>query len=64
MDPEYVQKDTWHISDFSCRQLSGNTYLLTYVLDHKDRKTRRSTIWKNENNQWKAVYHQGTIVMA
>lgn len=55
--------DVWETSDFQCRRLGEDTYLLTYTLlqDH-ERLTRRSTIWRNTPHGWKIVYHQGTIV--
>jgi hypothetical protein len=50
-------------SDFACRQLGRNTYLLTYTLiQNETRKTRRSTIWRLTSEGWKIVFHQGTIV--
>jgi hypothetical protein len=55
--------DIWETSDFYCKQLGADVYLLTYtLLQHKTRKTRRSTIWQQTSEGWKIVYHQGTIV--
>ena len=35
-------------------------YLLTYtLLQHSERKTRRSTIWQRTPDGWKIVFHQG-----
>ena len=55
--------DVWATSEFQCRKLGEDTYLLTYTLlqDHV-RLTRRSTIWRKTPDGWKIVYHQGTIV--
>jgi hypothetical protein len=55
--------DVWETSEFCCRQLAPDLYLLTYTLvqDHV-RKTRRATIWRRTAEGWKIVYHQGTIV--
>ena len=57
-------EEVWQAKDFKCKSLSENVYLLTYTLiQNNNRVTRRSTIWKYEDNQgWKIVYHQGTIV--
>jgi hypothetical protein len=53
----------WETSGFHCRQLSADTYLLTYtLLQDNVRLTRRSTIWQRTSDGWKIVYHQGTIV--
>ncbi len=56
-------EDVWETSDFRCRQLAPDVYLLTYtLLQDKDRFTRRATIWQSTKADWKIVYHQGTIV--
>jgi len=56
-------QDEWETSEFSCRELAENLYLLTYtLLQNKVRKTRRSTIWRRTGEGWKIVFHQGTIV--
>jgi len=55
-------EDVWETSDFRCRRLAHDVYLLTYtLLQHKTRLTRRSTIWQRTTAGWKIVYHQGTI---
>ena len=55
--------DTWETMDFHCRRLAHDVYLLTYtLLQDKERRTRRSTIWQRTAEGWKIVYHQGTIV--
>jgi hypothetical protein len=59
-DPGY--EDVWATSDFACRRLGEDTYLLTYVLHQGPRITRRSTIWRRTPTTWQVVYHQGTIV--
>jgi hypothetical protein len=51
-------------SDFHCRELAPDVYLLTYTLRQGERLTRRSTIWRRENGDWKIVFHQGTVVAA
>ncbi len=57
--------DLWETSDFHCRQLALNVYLLTYtLLQQTVRRTRRCTIWKRTEDGWKIVYHQGTVVQA
>ncbi len=53
----------WETSDFNCKRLGADTYLLTYTLMQAGkRKTRRSTIWQQTTEGWKIVYHQGTLV--
>jgi hypothetical protein len=55
--------DVWQTSDFYCRKLGENTYLLTYtLLQGGKRLTRRATIWQRTADGWKIVYHQGTVV--
>ena len=56
-------QDVWETSGFHCRQLSADTYLLTYtLLQDNIRLTRRATIWQRTPEGWKIVYHQGTLV--
>jgi hypothetical protein len=56
-------EDVWEASRFNCLELAPNTYLLTYRLIQAGKRiTRRSTIWRKDADQWKIVYHQGTIV--
>jgi hypothetical protein len=52
----------WRTEDFGLLQLGPETYLLTYTLDQNGRRTRRSTIWRRDNDGWKILYHQGTII--
>lgn len=56
-------EDIWEASDFLCRALAADVFLLTYTLlqNHK-RLTRRVTIWQKTSDGWKIVYHQGTEV--
>lgn len=59
------EPDFWKTTDFHCRQLAENLFLLTYTLlqgENFERKTRRSTIWQRLGSDWKIVYHQGTII--
>lgn len=56
-------EDAWETSDFHCRQLSEDTFLLTYtLLQDRVRLTRRATIWRKTVDGWQILYHQGTIV--
>lgn len=56
-------EDVWETSDFQCRKLCEDTYLLTYtLLQDRTRLTRRATIWRRTSDGWKIVYHQGTVV--
>jgi len=59
---EYL--DVWETSDFHCRKLGENVFLLTYTLFQGGRKTRRATIWQQTDTGWKIVFHQGTIVQS
>ncbi len=56
-------EDVWETSDFFCRKLAADMYLLTYtLLQHGQRLTRRASIWQKTSDDWKVVYHQGTVV--
>jgi hypothetical protein len=53
-----------YAEDFRCQKLAENLYLLTYTLyQDKVRKTLRSTIWRQTQEGWKIVFHQGTVVV-
>jgi len=55
--------DVWKATDFHCRKLADDLYLLTYtLLQDGKRLTRRATIWRRTAEGWTVVYHQGTIV--
>jgi hypothetical protein len=57
------QEENLAASDFHCRQLAPDVYLLTYnLLQPGNRKTRRTTIWQRTPGGWKIVFHQGTII--
>jgi len=59
----YPQLEEWETSNFHCKQLAPDVFLLTYTLvqDHT-RKTQRSTIWQNAPGGWKILFHQGTLI--
>jgi hypothetical protein len=57
------EPDVWETSDFYCRKLADDVYLLTYtLLQDRTRLTRRATIWQRATDGWRIVYHQGTVV--
>jgi len=58
---EYVESPL-EATEFHCRNLAEDVYLLTYTLCQGERKTRRATIWQRTDTGWKIVFHQGTIV--
>ena len=56
-------EDVLEASEFQCRRLAEDVYLLTYTLvQDRVRVTRRSTIWRKTLEGWKIVFHQGTVV--
>ena len=56
-------KDEWEASDFRCRRLAEDVYLLTYtLLQNKERRTRRTSIWAHTSDGWKILFHQGTLI--
>ena len=56
--------DPWETSDFRCRALGEDTWLLTYHLRQGERESRRMTLWRRDGEGWRALYHQGTPVAA
>jgi hypothetical protein len=59
-----VDESDWESRDFHVRELGPDVYLLTYTLRQSARLTRRSTIWRRAGEDWKIVFHQGTVVAA
>ncbi len=59
--PDY--QDIWETKDFALNKIAPDNYLVTYsLIQDKTRVTRRSTIWRKVNGNWKILYHQGTII--
>ena len=55
--------EAWDAKDFHCTRISPDSYLVTYTLiQESTRITRRSTIWRRAGDDWKILYHQGTVV--
>lgn len=58
-----ISPDIWEAAGFLCQQLAPDLYLLTYTLvQNRNRKSRRATIWRRTETGWKIVYHQGTLI--
>jgi hypothetical protein len=55
-------EDPWETSDFHCRSLAPDVYLLTYTLTQRQRVTRRATLWQRRARGWRILFHQGTVV--
>lgn len=56
-------EENWSIDGVRCTELAPDTYLLTYTLVQAGtRVTRRATVWRRVQDDWKILYHQGTIV--
>lgn len=53
----------WDTSQFGLRRLGPQTFLLTYTLEYAGRRTRRSTIWESTEEGWRALFHQGTLIV-
>ncbi|WP_043269044.1 DUF4440 domain-containing protein [Streptomyces sp. CT34] len=54
--------EEWEAAEFRCRELAADVYLLTYTLVLNGRTSRRVTIWQQDADGWKVLYHQGTLV--
>jgi hypothetical protein len=52
----------WETTDFHCREIAAENYLVTYTLLQGARVTRRCTLWRRSGSGWKILYHQGTLV--
>ncbi len=56
------QKEDLQPSCFRIRELCENVYLLYYDLLQGERRTRRTTVWQRAGEDWKIVFHQGTMI--
>lgn len=51
------------VTDFACRSIASDTYLVTYQLEQAGgRLSRRSTLWRASPSGWQILYHQGTLI--
>jgi hypothetical protein len=50
----------WPCRDFRLRQLGAELYQIAYILEETGRRTRRSTLWRRQEDAWKIVFHKGT----
>jgi hypothetical protein len=55
-------EDPWQTSDFHCRALAPEVFLVTYTLRQGRRVTRRATLWQRRARRWRILFHQGTVV--
>lgn len=54
--------DAWRTEGFRVRALGRDTWMLTYTLHQGARVSRRMTLWRQDSDGWRALYHQGTLV--
>ena len=54
--------DAWRTDGFRVRALGDATWMLTYTLHQGARVSRRMTVWRQDSDGWRALYHQGTLV--
>lgn len=54
---------TVSIRDFTVRQLSSDTALVTYrTVGQASQEARRSSVWVRQDGAWRMVFHQGTRI--
>ncbi|MGO7807949.1 hypothetical protein ACC694_37475, partial [Rhizobium ruizarguesonis] len=56
------EPEGWSCSEFSIRQLAEGLYQLNYILQQPDRRTRRTTLWRKNEEAWQIVFHHGTVI--
>ena len=58
--------DSWRIIDFRIKNLSQDCILATYrfIKENQGQKkcSLRSSIWRNIEQKWKMIFHQGTLI--
>lgn len=50
------------VTDFEIRELSQHVILAMYKTIEEGAVSLRSSIWKQYNDEWKMIFHQGTKV--
>jgi hypothetical protein len=48
--------------NFECQRLSNKLALLTYECRNPTRRTLRSSLWRLEGDNWRLLFHQGTVI--
>ena len=62
------KEDSWSLNDFKVKQLSSSVALATYRTrdinpnNNDFSESHRCSIWKQTDNSWKMIYHQGTTL--
>ncbi|MEZ2347868.1 DUF4440 domain-containing protein [Terriglobus sp. RCC_193] len=59
--PVDAEEACWVTSDHAVRCLAADTFLLTYRLQQQERVTLRSTLWRQAEQGWQILFHQGTV---
>lgn len=54
--------ESFEVEDFACRELAPGLFLVTYRLTMDGRRSRRVTVWRWSDNDWRIEYHQGTTI--
>lgn len=61
LEPDEIQI-TFGVSDFKVKELSKDVMLATYKTKEDGAVSLRSSIWKQNGDEWQIVFHQGTKV--
>ena len=51
------------IYNYTCRKIDTNTYLVNYITKSNQDNIFRTSIWKQENNQFKIIFHQASLYL-
>ena len=57
-----TEEKIYEIIKMDTKIISENIILILYTIKMNNVTTNRSSIWKNENNEQKIIFHQGTKV--
>jgi hypothetical protein len=61
--PLEQQHDVYgNISEFEIALLSDTFIRAHYLLQEKDRLTRRTSLWQKDQNSYQMIFHQGTVI--
>jgi hypothetical protein len=63
-DPAYDPMAGLELNDFVVREAGDDVWLATYALRQGHRHSRRVSVWRRSDGDWRLVYHQGTVTRA
>ena len=58
--PNEIEDLSYKMIQIETKRLAENIVLVLYTVEINNTVTNRSSIWQEENDEWKLLFHQGT----